>query len=189
MTTLDALCAAIVANTTTSVKLTDYRFYRDEFNKLVGALKVNTSVTSINLWSCDLGRVNCEEMFSTLSSNVTHLNLSQTWFNSESARALANLLKTNTSLMYIDVSRNCMTDGSLYAFIDALTTNTTVLSLTVRCGCSALNQIHLSELSTLCARNVAIAKTKRMILLARSALMRCLPKTHYDMIRAMVYER
>jgi hypothetical protein len=100
---------------------------------LADALKVNTSVTTIDLWSNQIGNKNTATLADALKINksVTAINLYYNGIGVEGASALADALKVNTSLTRINLGYNEIGDVGASALADALKVNTSLTTIDV----------------------------------------------------------
>lgn len=89
------------------------------------ALKVNTSLKSLNLSSCNLGVSGMVSICEALKTNSTleTLSLYRNIFDVDGARALGTALKTNTSLRFLDVGHNRIRMTGLKSIVEGILAN------------------------------------------------------------------
>jgi len=95
-------------------------------------LKVNNSLTSLDLYSCELGSKGYSNLSGAMKSNtsITDINLSNTLMNTDRLRRFLEMLKTNNTLVKLNISNN-----DLYAIprntADVLKNNNTLTHLDI----------------------------------------------------------
>ncbi|KAL0239689.1 hypothetical protein GEMRC1_009797 [Eukaryota sp. GEM-RC1] len=120
-----------VDTTITSVDLGGSDVGDDGARALAEALKVNTTVTNVDLFVCYIGADGARALADALKVNttVTSLCLGENDIVDEGAVALAESLKVNTTVISIDLNQNCIEDEGARALAELLTVNTTLTSV------------------------------------------------------------
>ncbi|KAL0242539.1 hypothetical protein GEMRC1_005102 [Eukaryota sp. GEM-RC1] len=98
---------------------------------LIEALKVNSSVTSVDLSGKSIGDEGATALAEVLkvNSSVTSVDLSYNSIGDEGARVLAEALKVNTSVTTVDMGYNSIGDEGARALAEALKVNSSVTSV------------------------------------------------------------
>jgi hypothetical protein len=107
---------------------------RDEgLLNLAVALKTNTSVTSINLYSNHFEDKGAPALADALKMNTTVTSISLHWnrIGAKGVSALADALTVNTSLTSLDVGYNSYGDKGAVALADALKVKTALTNLNI----------------------------------------------------------
>ncbi|KAL0242942.1 hypothetical protein GEMRC1_005505 [Eukaryota sp. GEM-RC1] len=127
------LIEALKTNTTvTSVNLEDNSIGDEGARALTEAVKVNASVTGIDLgFNYRIGDEGTRALAEALKVNaaVTSIVLSENSIRAEGARALAEALKINASVTSVNLVSNYIGDEGARALAEALTVNTSVTSI------------------------------------------------------------
>ena len=126
------LCLALTVNSTvTELDLGPFLFPEDA-NFLAQALRVNTSVTTLNFPRCSFSG---DEQFNslcqvlTVNTSVTSLNLHWNSVGDKGANYLSQALRVNTSLTSLTLSRCSIGDEGANYLSQALRVNTSLSSL------------------------------------------------------------
>jgi hypothetical protein len=98
---------------------------------LADALKVNKTLSSLNLRQNSIGAKGAAALADALKVNKTlsRLNLPQNSIGPEGTVALANALKVNTTLIKLDVARNLSGSEGALALANALKVNRTLITV------------------------------------------------------------
>jgi hypothetical protein len=132
---------------TRSVDLVNANIDAKGASTLAGALKANTSVTHLNLWSwCNqIGDEGASALADALkvNSSVTSLNLRQNRIGAKGASSLADALKVNSSVIILNLGYNAIGAEGASAIADALKVNTSVTNIDL----IGTGVRHLDELS------------------------------------------
>ena len=114
-------------STVSSLKFTEWKFT----NVLTQALKVSTSLSSLNLYSNSIGAGGANALAQALRVNTTlsSLNLFSNSIGDEGANSLAQALRVNTSLSSLDVACNSIGDEGANSIAQALRVNISLSSL------------------------------------------------------------
>ncbi|KAL0239838.1 hypothetical protein GEMRC1_009946 [Eukaryota sp. GEM-RC1] len=120
-----------VNSTVTSIDLVQNSLGDDGARALAEALKVNTTVTSVNLMDNSIGDEGARALAEALKVNttVTSVNLTCNSIEAEGARALADMLKVNTTIVSVDMCRNSIGVEGSRALSEALKVNSTITSV------------------------------------------------------------
>jgi Ran GTPase-activating protein (RanGAP) involved in mRNA processing and transport len=99
--------------------------------KVADALKVNTALQSLDLWSNSIGAEGAIVLADALKENtgLQSLNLGSNSIGAEGAKALADALKVNTALQSLNLWSNSIGAEGTKALADALKVNTGLQSL------------------------------------------------------------
>ena len=115
------------------VKLRFFHLYSEPelLSPLYLALRVNTSVTSLDLRDNSIGEEGASSLSEALRVNtsLTSLNLSDNSIGVEGASSLSEALRVNTSLTYLDLVKNSFGDEGASSLSDALRVNTSITVL------------------------------------------------------------
>ena len=112
------------------------------------ALRVNTSLTSLNLCAYSAGDEGTKSLSEALKVNtsLTSLILANNHLKEEGANSLSEALRVNTSLTSLDLNDNYIGDEGAHSISEALIVNTTLTSLDLRLNCINAGGAHsLSE--------------------------------------------
>ncbi|XP_067050418.1 protein NLRC3-like isoform X4 [Acropora muricata] len=134
------LFLALKVNTSLTSLDLYYNFIGDEgAHSLSEALRVNTSLTSLDLCLNSIHAEGAHSLSEALRVNtsLTSLDLSVNSIGNEGAHSLSEALRVNTSLTSLDLSENSIGDEGAHSLFEALRVNTSVTSLALR-----LNSIH-----------------------------------------------
>ena len=121
-----------------SLKLDDMDFRYDtsywimgSFSTLILALKVNTSVSSLDLSENSIGAEGANSLSQALRENnfLTSLNLSKNSIGDEGANSLSQALEENDFLTSLDLSFNSISDKGAKSLFQALKVNYSLTSL------------------------------------------------------------
>ncbi|KAF9570637.1 hypothetical protein EC968_001524 [Mortierella alpina] len=106
----------------------------EDLGILADALKVNTTLTILNLTSSSVGINGAQALAEALKTNttLTTLNLAHNSIGDSAARALAVALQTNSSLTILDLGHNSIGDSGAQALAEALQTNRGLMTLVLR---------------------------------------------------------
>jgi hypothetical protein len=117
-------------------------FSGDALTLIAAALKANTSITSIDLSACLQSENEVDETdfnaaafaladMITTNQTIVKLNLYNNWFSDEGLISIAHALKSNSSIVEIDVcsENELIGDDVLLAFCDIVPFNKTVKSM------------------------------------------------------------
>ena len=106
-------------------------FFPPLFPALVLALRVNTSLTSLDLRDNSIDDEGASSLSEALRVNtsLTSLYLSHNYFEHEGARSLSEALRVNTSLTSLDLSVNSIGAEGASSLSEALRVNTSLTSL------------------------------------------------------------
>ncbi|KAL0242847.1 hypothetical protein GEMRC1_005410 [Eukaryota sp. GEM-RC1] len=98
---------------------------------LIEALKVNSSVTGVNLGVNSIGAEGARALADVLKVNasITSIDLGGNSIGNEGARALADALKVNASITSIDLGGNSIGDEGARALADVLKVNASITSI------------------------------------------------------------
>ena len=101
------------------------------FSPLFLALRVNSSLTSLNLFENHIGDEGANSLSEALRVNtsLTSLGLSTNSIGDEGANSLSEALRVNTSLTSLDLSANSIGDEGANSLSEALRVNTSLTSL------------------------------------------------------------
>ncbi|KAL0244701.1 hypothetical protein GEMRC1_008783 [Eukaryota sp. GEM-RC1] len=101
---------------------------------LAEALKVNDTVTTVNLWHNSIGAEGARVLADMLKVNnsVSSIHLGGTSIGDEGVKALVEALKVNTVVTSIDLWDNSIGDEGACSIADALKINTTVTSVDLK---------------------------------------------------------
>ena len=122
---------------------------------LAGALKTNTTLTTLNLLENNIGHEGAAALAGALKTNAALTTLILSWNNNigdEGAAALAGALKTNTALTTLGLEWNNIGDEGAAALAGALKTNRNPTSDEFRAKCRAKGWYYLSAASHACVR-------------------------------------
>ncbi|KAI3655549.1 hypothetical protein MP638_004021, partial [Amoeboaphelidium occidentale] len=99
--------------------------------KIVKALKVNTAIKSVDLWSNYIGDAGAKNLAEALEKNTAlkSLDLSSNSIGPAGAKNLADALKENTGLQSLDLGYNSIRDAGAMELAKALKNNTALQSL------------------------------------------------------------
>ena len=113
------------ASKLTNLSLRQNKIKGEGAKLLAPALKLNTSLLSLNLSSCDLGVSGMVSICESLKTNSTlqTLSLYRNIFDVDGARALGTALKTNTSLRFLDVGHNRIRLTGLKCIVEGILAN------------------------------------------------------------------
>ncbi|XP_004343277.1 hypothetical protein CAOG_07418 [Capsaspora owczarzaki ATCC 30864] len=108
-----------------------------EAQAIAEALKVNTKLTSLNLWSNQLGEAGAQAIAVALKVNktLTALDLQLNQLGDAGAQAIAEALKVNTTLTWLSLNDNLIGDAGAQAIAEALKVNKTVTLLDLDYNC------------------------------------------------------
>ena len=107
-------------------------FLNIEFLKMFyEALRVNTSLYSLNLIYSSIGDEGANSLAQALRVNISlsYLNLMDNFIGDEGANSLAQALRVNTSLTSLNLMDNSIGDEGAYSLAQALRVNTSLSSL------------------------------------------------------------
>ncbi|KAF9557117.1 hypothetical protein EC968_007796 [Mortierella alpina] len=98
-----------------------------EFGILAKTLKINSILTTLNLWGNWLGDKEAQALSEALKTNstLTTLGLRYNSIGDKGAQALSEALKTNCSLTTLHLTSNWFGDNGAQALSEALKTNST----------------------------------------------------------------
>ncbi|KJE97960.1 hypothetical protein CAOG_08025 [Capsaspora owczarzaki ATCC 30864] len=102
-----------------------------EAQAIAAALKVNTTLTQLDLSENQIGNVGAQAIAEALKSNktLTSLSLGKNQTGDAGAQAIAEALKVNTTLTKLNLSWNQVGDDAAKAFAEALKVNKTLTRL------------------------------------------------------------
>ena len=126
------LCLALRVNTSlTSLELRSNPIGAEGASSLSEALRVNTSLTSLLLSSNSIGAEGASSLSEALRVNtsLTSLLLSSNSIGAEGASSLSEALKVNTSLTSLRLCKNSIGDEGASSLSEALRVNTSLTSL------------------------------------------------------------
>ena len=129
---LSTLCLALRVNTSlTSLDLSENSIGDKGASSLSEALRVNTSLTSLNLVCTSIGVEGISSLSEALRVNtsLTSLNLRYNSIGDEGASSLSEALRVNTSLTSLNLSRNSIGNEGASSLSEALRVNTSLTSL------------------------------------------------------------
>ncbi|KJE97587.1 hypothetical protein, variant [Capsaspora owczarzaki ATCC 30864] len=126
-----------VKNATRRLDLDRIRIGGAEAQAIAEALKVNTKLTSLNLWSNQLGEAGAQAIAVALKVNktLTALDLQLNQLGDAGAQAIAEALKVNTTLTWLSLNDNLIGDAGAQAIAEALKVNKTVTLLDLDYNC------------------------------------------------------
>ena len=132
---VSTLCLALRVNTSlTSLDLSENSIGDEGASSLSEALRVNTSLTSLDLSENSIGDEGASSLSEALRVNtsLTSLDLSENSIGDEGASSLSEALRVNTSLTSLDLSDNSIGDEGASSLSEALRVNTSLTSLDLR---------------------------------------------------------
>ncbi|KAK3827008.1 MAG: hypothetical protein J3R72DRAFT_426292 [Linnemannia gamsii] len=105
-----------------------------EHRILVETLKINSTLTSLNLHKSKIGDNGVKALAEALEANstLTTLNLMSNSIGDDGAKALAEALKTNSTLTTLDLCDNMIGNDGVKALAEALKTNSTLTTLNLK---------------------------------------------------------
>ena len=114
-------------STVLSLNLMEWKFT----NVLTRALKVNTSLSSLDLAENSIDNEGANSLAQALRVNISlsSLDLAENSIDNEGANSLAQALRVNTSLSSLDLSRNSIGNEGANSLAQALRVNTSLSSL------------------------------------------------------------
>ena len=129
---LSTLCLALKVNTSvSSLNLPMNSIGVEGANSLSEALRVNTSISSLLLFHNSIGDDGANSLSEALRVNtsLTSLDLSYNSIGDEGAHSLSEALRVNTSLTSLDLSNNSIGEEGANSLSEALRVNTSLTSL------------------------------------------------------------
>ncbi|XP_067041367.1 protein NLRC3-like isoform X2 [Acropora muricata] len=115
-------------------------------NVLTRALRVNTSLSSLNLHCNSIGDEGANSLAQALRVNtsLSSLDLSRNSIGNDGVKSLTQALRVNTSLSSLDLFGNSIGNEGANSLAEALRVNTSLFSLTLNfnsCGVEAANSL------------------------------------------------
>ena len=145
---LSTLCLALRVNTSlTSLDLSQNSIGDEGASYLFEALRVNTSLTSLNLGCNYIGDEGASSLSEALRVNTSlaSLNLGYNSIGDEGASSLSEALRGNTSLTSLELSQNSIGGEGASSLSEALRVNTSLTSLNL--GYNSIGDEGASSLS------------------------------------------
>ena len=145
---LSTLCLALRVNTSlTSLNLAHNSIGDEGASSLSEALRVNTSLTSLNLAHNSIGDEGASSLSEALRVNtsLTSLYLSDNSIGVEGASSLSEALRVNTSLTSLDLAQNSIGAEGASFLFEALRVNISLTSLNLWCDIGDEGASSLSE--------------------------------------------
>ncbi|KAF9993363.1 hypothetical protein BGZ79_001988, partial [Entomortierella chlamydospora] len=107
---------------------------RKELKVSSEALKTNSSLTTLNLYSSNIGGNGAQVLAEALKTNstLTTLDLRSNFIRDSGGQSLAEALKTNSTLTTLDLGSNLIGDSGGQSLAEALKTNSTLTTLNLR---------------------------------------------------------
>ncbi|KAL0239675.1 hypothetical protein GEMRC1_009783 [Eukaryota sp. GEM-RC1] len=120
-----------VDNTVTSLNLAHNSIVAEDVSVLSDLLKDNVTITSVNLMFNEIEDNGATALAETLKAKftLTYVILSRNSIGDNGARALADAFRVNTKITSINVGGNYIGDKGARALADALKVNTTITSI------------------------------------------------------------
>ncbi|XP_044166791.1 nucleotide-binding oligomerization domain-containing protein 2-like isoform X2 [Acropora millepora] len=108
-----------------------HHFFHRLSSTLFLALKLNTSLTSLNLFLNHIGDDGANSLSEALRGNTSlaSLDLSSNYIHAEGAHSLSKVLRVNTSLASLNLSSNSIGNKGAHSLSESLRVNTSLASL------------------------------------------------------------
>ncbi|KAL0239473.1 hypothetical protein GEMRC1_009581 [Eukaryota sp. GEM-RC1] len=137
------------------------RFTNDTITILSDSIKINHSLTSLDISLCKLSDDNCKQIVVALqltSSRLVTLSLASNSIGNEGVAALADSLKGNTSISELCLGGNCIGNEGAIALAEMMKENSSITTITL--GSNSIGKAGVESLADALLMNSTVTSIK-----------------------------